>query len=797
MAIQNVPKLVAKKVLKRYAYRFTSQPRHVQQAYMIALRRWAWVKPIWDEVYQELFPPDASAPEETAAIAARPPIALPTAAGVQTVDSPYPRYRCLQNDPLRCSQAQPLGTDGEKLAYCQEPCGFPTQLPERAELQGQRGIYRIEQWLGRRGLGRIYAAVQTGMNQPVLVKEYLLPKQYFNADQTWQTKQLFKTLAGLSLADGRSQDCRLLAPLEAIVDERSERCFIVLDGRGTAPTLNQYLTTGAMSEAQVRRVLHQVLQTLEFLYGQKFRLSAGQLQTGLVHGNLNLDSLLIGQTHVNPQLQTPTAASETDQDQDANFFIYLSDLALWERLFQPPLAKTTPPSVAQDLSAIGYIAFYLLTGKITTADGQPLDPMQDTHWQRADGHMPDRALKQFILRLLGWETPFESAEAARRVLQQLPIARPSIASELLATPEPTPKRHLSRWAIGLLSICGLGLLGWLLWSVLPKPQLSTANRVPSLNALRDVGGIPPGTFTYSTTADGIWSYVWQTTDLIQKGQTLQQRVSTAQPKLQLQLQTADSIDTAIDQVQAGTTNFAIVPLLHTLPDTLTAEPIAYDGLAVFVAFSYAKRTTGLPTQLHGQLDLEQLRQLYTGSINQWSAFSPSHLTVGLYAPENREAIEIFQRRVLQPSFDHPSSTSMHTIAQLPDFAVMRSVIQDFEAHQIGSIGFSSLSKVVGQCSVYPLALQQAPNAGQPIQVLGFAQGRSITPETDLCNEKGSYRLKPSLLRTGQYPLSYPLVVVYAKDNDRSTIGQKFAALLKTREGQHLLSQTGLVPLEEP
>ncbi|XGW00346.1 MAG: hypothetical protein ACAF41_15595 [Leptolyngbya sp. BL-A-14] len=797
MAIQNVPKLLAKTVLKRYAYRVVSQPRQVQQAYMMALKRWAWVQPVWDEVYQELFPPETSLPEETAAIAARPLVALPAAAGVQTADSPYPRYRCVQSDPLRCSQAQPLTADGAKLAYCQEPCGFLAQLPERAEIQGQRGIYRIEQWLGRRGMGRIYAAVQTGMNQPVLVKEYILPKQYFNADQVWQTKQLFKTLAGLSLADGRSQDFRLLAPLEAIVDERNERCLIVLDGRGLSPTLNQYLSLGAMSEAQVRRVLHQVLQTLELLYGQKFRLSAGQLQTGLVHGNLNLDSLLISQTHTNPQLQTPTANDETDQDQDANFFIYLSDLALWEQLFQPPLAKTTLPSVAQDLSALGSIAFYLLTGKITTADGQPLDPLQEKHWQRADGQMPDRSLRQFILRLLGWEAPFESAEAARQVLQRLPIAPPSLAPELTAVSEPSPKRHIPRWAIGLLGICSLGLLGWLLWSVLPKPQLSTANRVPSLNALRDVGGIPPGTFTYSTTADGIWSYVWQTTDLIQKGQTLQQRVSTAQPKLQLQVQTADTIETAIANVQSGSADFAIVPLLHTLPDALTAEPIAYDGLAVFVAFSYAKRSTGLPTQLQGQLNLEQLRQLYTGNLNQWSALSHSNLAVGLYAPENREAVEIFQRRVLHLSSDAPSLTSMNAVAQLPDFDVMRSVIQDFEAHQIGSIGFGSLSKVVGQCSVYPLALQQASNAGQPIQVLGLAQGRPITPETDLCNEKGTYRLKPSLLRTGQYPLSYPLAIVYSKDNDRSTIGQKFAELMRTREGQHLLSQTGLVTLEEP
>jgi hypothetical protein len=96
--------------------------------------------------------------------------------------------------------------------------------------------------------------------------------------------------------------------------------------------------------------------------------------------------------------------------------------------------------------------------------------------------------------------------------------------------------------------------------------------------------------------------------------------------------------------------------------------------------------------------------------------------------------------------------------------------------------------------VQRLALQAKQN--QPVQALGFNQGQSITPITNLCHEKGSYRLKLDLLRTGQYPLAYPLAIVYAKDNDRPAIGPKFAELLKTREGQNLLSQTGLVTLSD-
>ena len=790
MAIQQVPKVVAKAVLKRYASRFTQQPRYVQQAYMSGLKRWAWVQPVWDEVYQELFPPDPIAAEDEAAIAIANAGTLPLAAGVQTFDSAYARYRCVEVDPLRCL-AQPATVDGNQAKQCQT-CGFPTLLPAKAMLQGARGTYRVEQWLGRRGIGRTYAGVQASTNEPILIKEYLLPALYFNAEQSWQIKQLFKNLAGLSLADGRSQDVRLLAPLEAIVDDSAARCYLVLDERSLSPTLNQHLAAGRLSEVQVRRVLQQVLQTLEFLYGQKFRLGAGQLRTGLVHGNLNLDSLLIGQAEAETLNQVPTTeAAIANQERDANFFVFLSDLAVWERLFDPPLAKTFIPSVSKDLSALGYIAFYLLAGNVITDAEKPLDPLQERHWQCSD-----RPLKQFILRLMGLvDVPFESAETARRALLQLPIAKAAVAPEpdIVTTIAPTPK--LPRWFVLLLSAIGCGLLVWLVWSLLAKPQLSTATRkAPPINALKDVSGMPPGTFTYTATQDGIWSYVWQTPDLIQKGQTLEQRLTAAQPKLQLQFQPAVSSEAAIARVQDGTVAFAIVPLIQPLPEGLAAEPIAYDGLAVFVAFSYAQRQAGLPTHLNGQLSLEQLRQLYTGNVANWQAFSRSTLAVKLYEPTNREAQAVFQQRVMQTADRSNASDTLNRLIPLPEFDIMRSVIRDFEANQIGSIGFSSLSKIVGQCSVYPLALQ-AKNS-QPQQALGFNQGRSITPTTNLCNEKGSYRLKPELLRTGQYPLSYPLAIVYAKDNDRPAIGSKFAALLKTREGQTLLSQTGLVPLDD-
>lgn len=90
-----------------------------------------------------------------------------------------------------------------------------------------------------------------------------------------------------------------------------------------------------MSTAQVKLVLDQVLQTLEFLHQQKFALPMGQVQTGLVHGNLNLNSLVV--------------IKGKEPEFGTRDFIYLCDLSLWEQLFEPFQTEAMNGSVAKDL----------------------------------------------------------------------------------------------------------------------------------------------------------------------------------------------------------------------------------------------------------------------------------------------------------------------------------------------------------------------------------------------------------------------------------------------------------------
>ena len=647
----------------------------------------------------------------------------------------------------------------------------------------------------------------------MVVKEYLLPQPYFNPAASRQQKTAFKNLAGLSLADGRIQDFRLVQPLDAIADDLQERCYLILDERAAYPTLSRYFSHGSLTNAEVRWVLNQVLQTLEFLHDQKFRLPSGQTQTGIAHGNLSLHSLLIGsENEQDVSLQSANLQSDGIQNGglsnstlssgtlsngtlfngnqasrllDAACFIYLCDLALWERLFDPVMLNVPPASTAQDLVDLGYVAFYLLAGRTRTATGQLLDPRNREHWQTADPF-----LKGFILRLMGLDVPFESAEVARRELARSPQVTITPLSNESAIAEPTDQPKIPLWLIGLLSLLGIGLLAWLIWLLLPKPNRDIAV-APQLANLKDVGGIPAGKFTYTATADGIWSYVLQQPDLIQKGETLEQRLQAAQPKLQLQYQPVASPEAAIVQVQSGKAAFAVVPLIAPLPDTLKSTEIAYDGLAFVIAFSYSNRNNSLPKLLQGKISIEQLQQLYSGRIANWQELGASVLPVSLYKPANQEAMSVFDQRVLKP-LSNGSGSRQAQVKSLPDFELFRTIIRDFESRQIGGIGFSSLSKVVGQCSVYPLAVQTMGN--KAVQAVVLDDNRAIAPTTDLCDKKGSYQPSVELMKSGRYPLAYPIAIVYPRRNDQPAIGEKFAEMLKTREGQTLLRQTGLVPL---
>ncbi|MBD1891387.1 substrate-binding domain-containing protein [Coleofasciculus sp. FACHB-SPT9] len=780
MALTNIPKIVLREYLRR-------NPPHFRLHQYGWLSQYQWIAPVVDEIKTELDPLTLEEPTTPSDLTEVPPPQFTPQ--VQGVDHLYRQYRCKYSEALSCTLPLQTVQQDPTAKYCSE-CSFPATLAEKSEIRGRRGRYRIEGLLGRRGMGRLYKGIQVADQQPVVIKEYLLPDRCFNEEETRLRQQTFELAAGLSLADGRVQDVRLRHPWDAISDPIAERCYLVTTSNlDTHPTLNACLAAnGAMTSRQVRQVLNQVLQTLEFLHGQKFSLPSGQVQQGIAHGNISLDSLLM----------------VTD---DQKFFIHVCDLALWERLFDLPTAQTVIPTVTQDLIALGYVAFYLLVGRSTDpVSGQLLDPKDEQQWPVVEPH-----LKMFIFRLLGLDVSFESAEEARQALLKLPPEKPVDLVVVDTVPLEEQKTKLRRLPWLLLGALGVTLLGILIWFLIPKSQ--AGNRAADddflVCCIKEIPGIPAGKFTYTAEKDGTWSYILRHANLISKNKTLEDKLRERQPKLELNYQAEPSGEEAIAKVSSQQVDFAISSLVSDLTSELKYKPVAYDGLVVFVAFSYAKREKSLPQSLKGQITFEQLRQLYTGEITNWQVLGGPDLPVKLYIPKETEAVRIFEQRVLkdeqkialfrkliQKSEQPPplfKNSFEPEIKPLSTFETLRQVIRDFEDDEVGGIAFGTISKVFGQCSAYPLALKDGNKPA--IQALIQDNGKPVEPTTDLCDDKGSYHPNIEFFKNSTYPLAYPITVIYSGDNRRIPAGQKFAELLRTLEAQRLLSKAGLVPLQ--
>ena len=140
---------------------------------------------------------------------------------------------------------------------------------------------------------------------------------------------------------------------------------------------------------------------------------------------------------------------------------------------------------------------------------------------------------------------------------------------------------------------------------------------------------------------------------------------------------------------------------------------------------------------------------------------------------DKESVQIFEKRVLKTeaaiaAFQNLAQDGNNSITKLSTFDSLRQLIQDFEKDQpVGSISFGSISQVFGQCSVYPLAL--ADDWQSFVSPLVMQTGKVVTPDIDLCNEKGNYVQNYNAFINKTYPLSFPISVVYLRDNRRTQL----------------------------
>lgn len=283
---------------------------------------------------------------------------------------------------------------------------------------------------------------------------------------------------------------------------------------------------------------------------------------------------------------------------------------------------------------------------------------------------------------------------------------------------------------------------------------------------------------------GNWLYSGSTAWASIRGK-LDEKIKTDVPQFQLiytQDPGAPSSARGIEMLLAGRISFAHSsrPILGTEYEQATRRgfqikqiPVAYDAIAVVVHPDL--NITGLT--------LQQLIDIYTGKIDNWQALGGSNLAIQPYtAPLNSGAPSILKE--FFPKGEEFASRVMPT--NTPTEAIQK-VGSPQNANDRGGIYLASARNLIGQCQVKPLAIGRSSN-----QFIAPYMGELIPPEQ--CPAQRN-QLDEEAIRTGKYPLVRRLfVIVKADDSIDTKVGNTYADLVLTQEGQSLIEAAGYIPL---
>jgi hypothetical protein len=335
-----------------------------------------------------------------------------------------------------------------------------------------------------------------------------------------------------------------------------------------------------------------------------------------------------------------------------------------------------------------------------------------------------------------------------------------------------------------------------------------------------VYGFEPGTYWDRSFFKSLSSPLTTSNPSILLEQYLERRTNARDQALRRIATAPSSREELLTLIQQGRVQAGLIRGDQPLPAGLDKTVVAYDGIAIFVTYSDALREINVPKQIDGQISLTQLQQLFTGQL---TTLGKDQLPVQLYFPhgypssrDGAATVRLFRELVFQDpnqraQFDARYGQVGSNLGALPDRpnSIYAHMLQDFESktgngQAVIGIGFDRISRMHGQCSVYPLALTEG---GRTYSVFVGAEGKPININTDLCGDKGAYWVHSDIFddqdgKTALYPLRYSLAVAYpdtcptgASLADCSGAGALLARQLLSIEGQYLLSEVGLVPIE--
>jgi phosphate transport system substrate-binding protein len=200
--------------------------------------------------------------------------------------------------------------------------------------------------------------------------------------------------------------------------------------------------------------------------------------------------------------------------------------------------------------------------------------------------------------------------------------------------------------------------------------------------------------------------------------------------------------------------------------SLTQLPVAIEGIAIAVH----------PNLNIPGITLDQLRQIYLGQITNWNQVGGANLPITPYSRrQDGGTVEFFIKNVLGGQNFGNNVQFIGTTTQ---------AIRAVSANP-GALYYASAPEVVGQCTTKPLPLGRQAN-----QLIASHQGELVLPSQ--CPAQRN-QINTDAFRSGQYPLTRQLFVIVKQNGQiEQQVGEAYANLLLTNEGQNLLSEAGFV-----
>jgi serine/threonine protein kinase len=204
---------------------------------------------------------------------------------------------------------------------------------------------------------------------------------------------------------------------------------------------------------------------------------------------------------------------------------------------------------------------------------------------------------------------------------------------------------------------------------------------------------------------------------------------------------------------------------------LKQEAVAFDALSVVV--NPQLKLTGLT--------LDQLRDIYTGKVTNWSQVGGQNIPIAAFsrAENTGGTVYAFRDLVLRKEDELQFKTVGSTTEGL------QQVVKN-----PGGIYFGAAKEVIVDfCSTKPLAIgKTADNLVKPYQ-------EPLKSVAD-CNKGQRNKLEVKVIKSQEYPLTRQLyVIIETTDRDRQKAGEAYANLLKTKQGQSLLEKAGFVSID--